>query len=126
MPIRHITMTDDLKNRNEQSELFMGNYPGTFKAHKMFVTACQVFILESILGTKTRALCRLILNDQFQLTGLRIVDGANNLFVAYPNDPNYKGEDYSSLMYPITRELRDHIEYVLLNAYYKALETKNG
>ena len=80
------------------------------------VTSCQVYPLEAPTG-KTIALCRVVLNDELQLTGLRVVDGSNGLFVAYPNDPTYKGDDYRSLFYPITKELREHIEDVVLSQY---------
>jgi stage V sporulation protein G len=80
------------------------------------VTSVQVYRLKEPLG-KTRALARVVLADQMQLTGLRVVDGANGLFVSYPNDPSYKGDDYRSLFYPVTRELREHIESAVLARY---------
>ena len=89
----------------------------------LMVTASQVFPLHSPQG-KTLALARCVLNEQIQMTGIRIVDGVNGLFVAYPNDPGYKGDDYRPLYYPITQELRDHIEEVLLNQYHEVKEIK--
>jgi len=80
------------------------------------VTSSQVFPLKELHG-KTRALARVTLNDQIHLTGLRVVDGTNGLFVSYPNDPSYKGDEYKSLFYPVTRELRDHIEGNVLEKY---------
>jgi len=87
------------------------------------VTACQVYPLREAVG-KTRALARVVLGDQLQLTGLRIVDGANGLFVSYPNDPSYKGDDYRSLFYPVTKELRDHIETVVINEFNSLTKEK--
>lgn len=94
------------------------NYAGTLK-----VTHVQVYTLDTPTG-KTRALCRVVLNEQLQLTGLRVVDGANGLFLSYPNDPSYKGEDYRSLFYPVTRELREHIEQEVLKKYHEIGETR--
>jgi len=85
------------------------------------ITNVQTFPLKEPLG-KTKGFARVVLNDQIQLTGLRIVDGANGLFVAYPNDPSYKGEDYKSIFYPLTRELRDHIETVVIAKYNEAIK----
>lgn len=85
------------------------------------VTHVQVFPLKEALG-KTKALARVILSEQLQLTGLRVVDGSNGPFVSYPNGPSYKGEDYRSLFYPLTRELRDHIEEIVLKKYEEALQ----
>jgi len=84
------------------------------------ISQIQVYVLKEAVG-KTKALARVVLGEQMQLTGLRIVDGANGLFVSYPNDPSYKGEDYRSLFYPITRELRESIEEALVRKYHEVL-----
>ena len=81
------------------------------------VTAFQVWPVRAPKG-KLRAHARICLADQLQLTGLRIYDGCNGLFVSYPNDPNEKGDDYRQLFYPLTRELRDHIERVLIAEFH--------
>lgn len=57
------------------------------------------------------------LNDQLVIRGLRIMDGENGLFVGYPLDPFYKGEDLRSVCFPITRQLREHIENCVLEKY---------
>jgi len=87
------------------------------------VTGCQVYPLKDKLG-KTRAIVRIVLSESMQMTGIRIVEGSQGLFVAYPNDPGYKGDDYRSLFYPLTRELRDHVESVVLKAYEDAIKDK--
>lgn len=88
------------------------------------ITASQVFPIQEPTG-KTVAFARCTLNEQLVLTGLRILMGTHGLFVSYPNDPSYKGEDYRSLCYPVTKELRNHIEEVLL-AQYTELTQKEG
>ena len=80
------------------------------------VTAVQVSPIPEPLG-KTVAMARITLADQFQVVGLRIVEGVNGLFVAYPNDPSYRSDDYSSLCYPTTRDLRDAIESAVITEY---------
>jgi stage V sporulation protein G len=77
------------------------------------ITNVQVYPLGEEQG-KTAAFARVVLADQLQLTGLRVIRGSNGLFVAYPNDPTYKGEDYKSIYYPVTKELRDSIEAAVL------------
>ena len=89
--------------------------------HGMSVTSCQMLLLKEPLG-KTRALARVVMNECMQLTGLKVMEGVNGLFVSYPNDPNYKGEDYRSLFYPVTRELREHIEQQVLLKYQETLD----
>lgn len=85
------------------------------------VTQVSVFTFNNNEG-KLRGTARIVLDDQLQLTGLRIYEGSHGLFVSYPNDPYYKGEDYRQLFYPVTKELRDHIEDVILGEYKKTLE----
>ena len=65
-----------------------------------------------------------ILNDQFQIRGLRIMEGENGLFVGYPNDPFYKGEDFRSVCFPMTRQLREHIENCVLEKYSASADPK--
>ena len=63
-----------------------------------------------------------ILNDQLQVRGLRIMEGVNGLYVAYPNDPFCKGEDFRSVCFPMTRQLREHIENCVLEKYHASLD----
>ncbi|MDR3001636.1 MAG: SpoVG family protein [Fibromonadaceae bacterium] len=83
-------------------------------------TAVQVYPFKENTG-KTKAFARVTINEQLQLTGLRVVDGVNGFFVSYPIDPNYKGEDYHSIYYPLQRELRDHVEQCVLEKYQEAV-----
>lgn len=109
-----------VKVKRSQSKVAKAMNPEPPNADKEYpclkITSCQVFPLREPMG-KTKALARCMLNEQIQLTGLRIVDGCNGLFVAFPNDPSYKGDDYRSIYYPVTRELREHIENTLIEKY---------
>lgn len=68
-----------------------------------------------------KGMATVVLNDQLLVRGLRIMDGENGLFVGYPNDPFYKGEDYMFICQPITRQLREHIENCVLEKYQEAI-----
>lgn len=81
-------------------------------AEGMRCTSCSIVAVDLPTG-KTKALARVVMNEQLQLTGIRVIDGANGLFVAYPNDKT----DLNSLFYPVTRELRNHIEEVVLSRF---------
>lgn len=88
------------------------------------VTNVQVFPFRdgANLG-KMLGLATVVLNDQLSIRGLRIMDGENGMFVGYPIDPFYKGEDSRSTVLPITRALREHIENCVLEKYL--YETEN-
>jgi stage V sporulation protein G len=64
-----------------------------------------------------KGLAQVILNEQLVINELRIMDGENGLYVSYPFDPFYKGEDLRSVCFPITRQLREHIENCVLEMY---------
>jgi stage V sporulation protein G len=83
-------------------------------------TNVQVYPFKESSG-KTKAYARATINDQLQLTGLRIVDGANGFFVSYPLDPRQKDEDYRSVYYPLNKELREHIEQCVLEKYQEVI-----
>ena len=89
------------------------------------VTSVQVYPFreEAKIG-KILGLATVVLNDQLTIRGLRIMDGEYGMFVGYPNDPFYKGEDLSSTVFPITRALREHIENCVLEKYQ--YETENA
>lgn len=82
------------------------------------VTSVQVYPFKEgpSLG-HMKGFASIVLNDQFTISGLKVMDGQNGLFVSYPFDPFYKGEDYKQICYPLTRQLREHIENCVLERY---------
>lgn len=98
------------------------------------VTQVQVYpFKETPSMGHVKGMASVVLNDQFQIRGLRIMEGDNGLFVGYPVDPFYKGEDFRSLCFPTTKQLREHIENCVLEKYSAAVdpmewvvEFKNG
>ncbi|PBC73080.1 SpoVG family protein [Fibrobacter intestinalis] len=89
--------------------------------HKIEVTKVDVYPFKSVAHVgRIRAIANIVLNDQIQVRGLRVMDGENGLFVGYPIDPFYKGEDFRNIVFPITAELRHHIEKSVLGKYDEA------
>ena len=87
------------------------------------VTQVQVYSFkEGHFTGKMLAMASIVLNDQLQVRGLRIMEGVNGLFVGYPNDPFYKGDDFRSICFPMTRQLREHIETCVLEKYQASLD----
>lgn len=82
------------------------------------VTNVQVFpFKEGPSMGHIKGLANIVLNDQLQIRGLRIMEGENGLFVGFPNYPFYRGEELRSVVCPITRQLREHIENCVLEMY---------
>lgn len=86
------------------------------------VTNVQVYPFKEgeFLG-HVKGLATIVLNDQMQIRSLCIMDGENGLFVGFPNDPFYKDEDFRCICNPITRQLREHIENVVLEKYQEVI-----
>lgn len=90
--------------------------------YDMVVTAVQVFpFRDSMTLGHMKGLAQVVINDALVIRGLRICDGENGMCVQYPVDPFYKGEEYRSIVYPITRELREHIENCVLEKYQASI-----
>lgn len=74
---------------------------------------------------KTVAFVRMTIGDCLQLTNMRLVEGANGLFLAFPNDPSNKGEDYKSIFYPITKDMREEMTSIAIEKYEMAVRKKD-
>ena len=89
--------------------------------NKIEVTKVDVYTFKE--GTDighVKAIANIVLNDQIKVRGLRVMDGECGLFVSYPNDPFYNGDDFRSIVFPLTAELRYHIEKKVLEKYDEA------
>lgn len=85
------------------------------------VTDVQVFpFKEGPSMGHIKGLANIVLNDQLQIRGLRVMEGENGLYVGFPNDPFYRGEELRSVVAPVTRQLREHIENCILEKYRDA------
>lgn len=84
------------------------------------VTQVQVFPFTGDTG-HIKGLATVVLNDQLVLRGLRIMGGENGLFVGYPLDPFFKGDEMRSIVIPSTRQLREHIDNCVLEKYQAAI-----
>jgi len=80
-------------------------------------TKVEVAILKVSRKQKTLADVKVVLNEQLQLTGLRIEDGEHGFYVAYPQHSQKDDIVYPWIFYPLSKELRDHIELCALEKY---------
>lgn len=95
------------------------------KFEQLEVTHVDIFLFkEGVSLGHMKAIATIVLNDQIQVRGLRVMNGDCGLFVSYPNDPFYKGEDLRSIFLPITKELRKHVEDRVIEEYLKKTKEK--
>jgi stage V sporulation protein G len=85
---------------------------------RLRVTKVEVFpFKEGPTMGHTKGIASVVLNGQFLVRGLRVMEGENGLSVGYPFDPFFKGEDFRSVCFPLDRTLREHIESAVLERY---------
>ena len=84
----------------------------------MEVTEVKVNKFKSIPGAnRIKGVAEIVLNEQLILRRLRIIEGSMGLYVGFPIDPFFKGEDLRCIAQPITRKLRENIENCILEKY---------
>lgn len=108
--------------KEEKKEVAEGEVKESSAFDCLAVTNVQVYpFREGPSMGHVKALASVTLNDQFCIRGLRVTDGVNGLFVGYPLDPFYKGEEFHSICFPVTRPLREHIENCVIEHYQAAV-----
>ena len=65
-----------------------------------------------------RALATVKVHDAIFLTGLRVVEGKNGLFLSMPNRKTAAGE-YQDIYFPANKATRDQLQALVLEAYKK-------
>jgi stage V sporulation protein G len=68
---------------------------------------------------KVRAKCSVVLDGEMVVHDLRVVDGANGLFVSMPSKKLPDG-DYRDLFHPITAEARQKLHDAVLQAFHQS------
>lgn len=88
----------------------------------LVVSHVDIFTFKENAVGKIKAFATIVINDQLIIRGLRVTDGLNGLYVGYPADPFYKGDDFKCVCGALTKQLRDHIESTVLEAYQEKVK----
>ena len=89
----------------------------------IIVTDVKIFPFKDAGIGHIRALANIVLNEAIVIRRLRVMENDDGLLLAYPVDPFYDGTGYSSIIVPVTRELREYIENEVIKRYQ---EVANG
>lgn len=65
-----------------------------------------------------KAIATLVVNGEFAVHGVKVVEGRNGLYAAMPSERQGNGE-YKDVVFPVTSEARTAIENAMLDAYEK-------
>ena len=79
----------------------------------MNITEVKIYRLQD---SKTLALVSITIDNEFVVSGLKVLDGQNGIWVAMPNRKDSKNE-YHDIAFPITKEARTNIQRVVLDKF---------
>lgn len=65
------------------------------------------------------------LNGSFAIRGLKVMEGANGLFVSMPSYRAGNGE-YKDICFPCTKEARSQLNEAVIQAYHQSLSQNQG
>lgn len=80
------------------------------------VTGCRIF-LNQAEDEHLKGFASIILNNEFAVSDLKIIQGNKGLFVAMPSRRRRDGT-FHDVAHPIIPALREHIEAVVLREYH--------
>lgn len=66
---------------------------------------------------KAVAMASILVANAMLVTGIRILEGRNGLFVSMPQKKNAKTGDYADIAFPISKEMREALSKTILDAY---------
>ena len=70
--------------------------------------------------TKLRAFARLVINDQFIISGIKVFEGNNGEYIRFPQELAENGKGYD-ICFPTTAELRNYMADQILSQYAIAI-----
>lgn len=85
----------------------------------MQITDVRIRIQSPDGESRVKATASIVIDGAFVVHELRVVDGANGVFVEMPRRKNSAGE-YLDVAHPISVEARDAVQKAVLEAYREA------
>ncbi|MBR2949205.1 MAG: septation regulator SpoVG [Lachnospiraceae bacterium] len=70
---------------------------------------------------KMRAIVSVTFDDEFVVHDIKVIEGDKGLFMAMPSKKATDGE-YRDIAHPISQEMRETMQGIVLEAYEKALQ----
>lgn len=76
-------------------------------------------------NSKVVAFARVILNECFVITGIKVINGSKGLFIAFPQDYNKsKGKGFD-IVYPMDGALRTYFNELVVGKYEDVLREQS-
>lgn len=88
----------------------------------MKITEARVYPLSN-KDSNLKAFASITIDDVVCITGIRIIEGKNGLFMSMPQSKDNEGE-YHDVAFPITKDAREAIQDAVLDEYEAAAKPK--
>jgi stage V sporulation protein G len=69
---------------------------------------------------KAKAMASCLVSNAVMITGIRVVEGRNGLFISMPQKKNARTGDYSDIAFPISKEMREELSRSVLDEFERA------
>ncbi len=79
-----------------------------------------VVVRKLTFENRMRAVVSITLDDMFAVHDIKVIEGANGLFVAMPSRKTMEG-DYKDIVHPINSEFREKVSTVIIEKYKEEL-----
>ena len=83
----------------------------------------KVYLTKKEIGN-LKAFASITIEDKIVITGLKVIDGKNGLFINFPQYKDRNG-DYKDIAYPLNKDTRNNLNKLVLNEYNKLLEEQS-
>ena len=83
----------------------------------------KVYLTKKEMGN-LKAFATITIEDKIVITGLKVVEGKNGLFISFPQYKDSNG-DYKDIVYPLNKDFRNNLTKLVLNEYNKLLEEQS-
>ena len=91
------------------------------KVHNMLnITDTKIRLVQKE-DSKLKAIASIIIDDCFAVHDIKIIAGAEGVFVAMPSRKTPDGE-FKDIAHPINTETREFVKTLVLDAYKQAIE----
>ena len=87
----------------------------------MKITAVNIFPIEDST-TSLKGFAQVTLDGVLRLTGIKIFEGETGSYISYPK--NQKSKQNLCFVFPIDRELREHISDEIIDAYLDIVDKR--
>ena len=74
---------------------------------------------------KLRAIASVILDNEFAVHDIKVIEGTEGHFIVMPSRKAHDGS-FRDIAHPIRSEVRDKLSEAVLNAYYRTLDENCG